>query len=182
MIDGLHPHPLALVNPASFPVLGMYQMDAPVLEGSAGGAARIDVFVPLNARPFDSIKAAKVGNCPPEHRRTMVVKIQGELTVYFASLRDRRNQHSHRRSLPRLRIIVVVSRISQIQPLRSTIPEPSSSANAVFDATCLSKQSCDGTKQQKNRANSRLILIQAAWRPRLSACSLAFGAALDGAA
>jgi len=75
MVDSLHPHALTIVNPATFPVFGMYQMDAAILEGSPGSAAPIDIFKPLNVWSFNSIKAAKVRNCPAKHRWTMILKI-----------------------------------------------------------------------------------------------------------
>ena len=59
MIEGLDPHPLALVDAASFPVLGMDQVDAAVFVGFAGGLALIDVLVPFNPRQSDVVVAAK---------------------------------------------------------------------------------------------------------------------------
>jgi hypothetical protein len=75
MVDGLHPHPLAIVNSAAFPVLGMNQMDATVLEGSPSSPTRVDILEPLYMRPLDSVKAAKVRNCPSKHRWAMILEI-----------------------------------------------------------------------------------------------------------
>jgi len=59
MIDSLHPHALAIVNPTALPVFGVYQMDTTVLESLPGSSAPINIFEPLNVWPFNSIKAAE---------------------------------------------------------------------------------------------------------------------------
>jgi hypothetical protein len=75
MVNRLHPHPLAIVNAAPFPVFGMNQMDTTVLEGPPCSSTPIDIFEPLNAWAFNPIKAAKIRNCSPEHRWAMPLKI-----------------------------------------------------------------------------------------------------------
>jgi hypothetical protein len=102
VVNGLHPHPFAAIDPAPFPVFGMYKMDSTVLECLSGSSTPIYVFEPLNMRLFDSIKAAKVRNSMPEHRLAMVSKIYSEASVYFASLGNWRNQDSHRTTLQTL--------------------------------------------------------------------------------
>src|SRR5438445_2180591 len=74
VVNGLHPHPFAAIDPAPFPVFRMYEMDSTVLERFSGGSTPIYVFEPLNMRLFDPIKAAKVRNSTLEHRLTMVSK------------------------------------------------------------------------------------------------------------
>ena len=66
VIEGLDPHPLALVDAASFPVLGMDEVDAAVFVGLARGLAVIDVLVPFNPRQPDVIVAAKSGDGAPK--------------------------------------------------------------------------------------------------------------------
>jgi hypothetical protein len=60
MIDGLDPHALAFIDTTTLPVLRMDQVDAAVLESSSGGPAPVDVLVPFDPRPLDSIKTAEV--------------------------------------------------------------------------------------------------------------------------
>jgi hypothetical protein len=60
MVDGLHPHAFALVNPAAFPIFGMNQMDTAILKGSASSSTGIEILEPLNLWSLHSIKAAEV--------------------------------------------------------------------------------------------------------------------------
>jgi hypothetical protein len=59
MIYSLHPHALAIINPAALPVFGMYQMDTTVLESLPGSSAPINILEPLNVWPFNPIKATE---------------------------------------------------------------------------------------------------------------------------
>jgi hypothetical protein len=99
VVNGLNPHPLAIVDAAPFPVLGMDKMNPAVLKGPSGSASPIDILEPLDARLFNSIKAAKVGNSATEYQWAVIVKIVGESAVYFAALHNWGNKHSHRPSL-----------------------------------------------------------------------------------
>jgi hypothetical protein len=96
MVDGLHPHPLAFVDTPTFPVLRMHKVDATVLKRSSSGPAPVDVLVPFDPRPLDSIKTAKVRNSLPKRPRAIMVKVCRQFTVDFAALRDWGNEHSHR--------------------------------------------------------------------------------------
>jgi hypothetical protein len=60
MIDGLHPHPFAIIDPATLPVFRMDQMNTAVFKRTPGGSTVINIFKPLNMRSFDSIKATKI--------------------------------------------------------------------------------------------------------------------------
>src|SRR5208283_1891167 len=95
MVKGLDPHPLALVDAAAFPVLGMDEVDAAVFVSLARGLAVIDVLVPFDARQLDVIVAAEIRDGATKRDRTMSPKKFGKFAVNFPSKSYRGNYHSH---------------------------------------------------------------------------------------
>ena len=95
MIEGLNPHPLALMDAASFPILGMDEVDAAVFVGFAGGLAVIDVLVPFNARQLDVVVAAESRNCATKRYWSVIVEKIGQVPIDFSAENDWRNNHSH---------------------------------------------------------------------------------------
>src|SRR5579872_2476616 len=95
MIESLNPHPLALVDAASFPVFGMDEMDAAVFIGFAGGLTPIDILVPFNPRRADVVVAAERRDGAPERRGAMGAEKFRKVPVDIATKRNGRDHHSH---------------------------------------------------------------------------------------
>jgi hypothetical protein len=100
VIDHLDPHPLRIIDAAALPVLGMDEVDAAVLEGSAGGFAPIDVFVPPDLRPAQMIIAAEIGDGAAKGNEAMVAKESDQIFVHLAAPVDGWQEHSHFRRPP----------------------------------------------------------------------------------
>ena len=100
VIDHLHPHPLGIIDAAALPVLGMDQVDAAIFEGSAGGFAPIDIFVPPDLRPAQVIIAAEIGDGAAKGDQAMVAKEGDQIFVHLATPVDGWQEHSHLRRPP----------------------------------------------------------------------------------
>lgn len=94
MINRLHPHPLALVDAPTFPILRMDQMYAPVFKSTACRFAPIDIFVPFDAWLAEMIIAAEFRNCAAKGCRTASLEKIHEITIHLAAPLDGWQEHS----------------------------------------------------------------------------------------
>ncbi|HVN90081.1 MAG TPA: hypothetical protein VMT61_09735 [Candidatus Binataceae bacterium] len=70
-------------------------MDATILEGFAGDLAPINIFVPVDFRRFNVIKAAKIRNSTSKRYWTLTMEKFNELPVHLAAMGDRGKKHTH---------------------------------------------------------------------------------------
>src|ERR1700678_2614301 len=89
VIDRLHPHTFTFVNPATFPVLRMNEVNAAILERASGRFTPIDIFVPFDTRLAQMIKSAELRNRAAESSGAALMEKLDEIAINLAALFDR---------------------------------------------------------------------------------------------
>jgi hypothetical protein len=95
VVNRLHPHPFAVINPSPLPMLRMDQMDTTVLEGLAGGFTPVNILAPFDPRRFDVVKATKIGDSSAENARSLPVKELNQPTIHVSATNYGWNEHPH---------------------------------------------------------------------------------------
>jgi len=100
VVDHSDPFSLAEVDAAALPVFRMYQMDAAILEGLAGGFAPIEVLVPFDARKLEVVETAELRDRPAERNGAAKAKKIRQISIDRPALSQRRKNHSQGRNPP----------------------------------------------------------------------------------